>query len=772
MTRNKVILILMIYTFTLFAQTQLTGKKICIDPGHGGHDSDDREMPLSDGTGTYWESDYNWKRSLWIVPMLQSLGATVKNTKTTQSEDPGLSTRVATSNSFNADHFHSLHTNSGNGTANYTAVIYRGATDATPSNAEAKRMCDLMKDDLFAVLRTSATYSRADFPINGYYFGVLAGLNMPGSLSEACMHDFELEKRRLMNDMYLKGTCWGITRGFLRFWAKPGMSTGDLVGIVKDNMGKVLNQVNVVLTPGSKSYTGDIYTNGCYGYDNLAPGSYTITVSKTGYISKTVNVTVAANVMTIQDVQLTPNNVVKLVTPVDLATGQSINPSFTWQSITGATNYKLQVSTKMDFSALVFDNNVGNVTTYALTTALTTSTKYYWRVTADNLAGAYSDTWSFIVGTIPMIVLGDFEAGIGTFSSAITASGSTTGISKKSSISRVAEAAYNSNYGLKIIMQDSTSNTASWLVRILSGGGAAANNTKITATVGNIGFWMKSSTAANGAKVAMTLDDEDGTKTEITKQLGVINDGQWHSYQWNIESDIAGSFNGGNGVINGPQFTIDAIMYYSADASPACTLFVDDVLFNKGGALPVELANFSASCMGNIVNLYWETITEKNNSGFAIERKQQGGIYQSVGFVNGNGTSSEKHSYNYSDELKNEGTYIYRLKQIDLNGDITYSHENKVEFIKNNKCMELSQNYPNPFNPSTLINYQLALNNVSVKLLIYDVLGNEVITLVNDVQNAGSYSVKFNAGNFASGMYIAKLTAGGFTKTIKMNLVK
>jgi len=83
----------------------------------------------------------------------------------------------------------------------------------------------------------------------------------------------------------------------------------------------------------------------------------------------------------------------------------------------------------------------------------------------------------------------------------------------------------------------------------------------------------------------------------------------------------------------------------------------------------------------------------------------------------------------------------------------------------------LSQNYPNPFNPSTIINYQLAINS-SVTLKIYDALGNEVQTLVNEKQNAGSYSVDFNAASLPSGIYFYKLVTEKFSETKKMILVK
>ncbi len=83
----------------------------------------------------------------------------------------------------------------------------------------------------------------------------------------------------------------------------------------------------------------------------------------------------------------------------------------------------------------------------------------------------------------------------------------------------------------------------------------------------------------------------------------------------------------------------------------------------------------------------------------------------------------------------------------------------------------LSQNYPNPFNPNTIINYQLPMFNF-VSLKVYDVLGNEVMTIVNENQNAGTYSVSFDGSGISSGVYFYTITAGDFKETKRMLLVK
>ena len=83
----------------------------------------------------------------------------------------------------------------------------------------------------------------------------------------------------------------------------------------------------------------------------------------------------------------------------------------------------------------------------------------------------------------------------------------------------------------------------------------------------------------------------------------------------------------------------------------------------------------------------------------------------------------------------------------------------------------LSQNYPNPFNPFTKINYELRVTNYA-KLVVYDVIGKEVVTLVNEKQSPGTYQVEFDAGSLTSGIYFYRLTSGDFTDTRRMMLIK
>jgi hypothetical protein len=83
----------------------------------------------------------------------------------------------------------------------------------------------------------------------------------------------------------------------------------------------------------------------------------------------------------------------------------------------------------------------------------------------------------------------------------------------------------------------------------------------------------------------------------------------------------------------------------------------------------------------------------------------------------------------------------------------------------------LYQNYPNPFNPSTIIKYAIASRQF-VTLKVYDILGTEIATLVNQEKPAGNYEVNFNASNLPSGVYIYKMKAGEYVETRKMVLLK
>lgn len=191
--------------------------------------------------------------------------------------------------------------------------------------------------------------------------------------------------------------------------------------------------------------------------------------------------------------------------------------------------------------------------------------------------------------------------------------------------------------------------------------------------------------------------------------------------------------------------------------------------------VPVELASFNATTNGNSVELGWVTATETNNMGFEVERKSGNGQFEKVGFVAGNGTTTETRTYSFTDKNLSAAVYTYRLKQVDLNGESEYTNEIEVN-VDLPAEFGLSQNYPNPFNPSTMINFALPVE-AKVTVKVFDAIGQEVATLVNGNIAAGNHTVNFDASKLNSGLYVYTINAEGsdgkkFSKTMKMMLLK
>ena len=213
--------------------------------------------------------------------------------------------------------------------------------------------------------------------------------------------------------------------------------------------------------------------------------------------------------------------------------------------------------------------------------------------------------------------------------------------------------------------------------------------------------------------------------------------------------------------------------------------------FAEGMELPVELISFNAAVDSKGILLKWETGSELNNHGFEIEKRtrsksnNQYSEWIKLGFVPGFGTTSDRKTYSYLDEETEEGIFQYRLKQLDFDGTFEYSEIAEVENLPVIN-FSLSQNYPNPFNPSTIIKYQIPFVETghapSVRLIVYDVLGNEVVVLVDEEKPAGNYEIEFsalggsasggNAYTLSSGIYFYTLNAGTFVQTKKMILLR
>ncbi len=235
------------------------------------------------------------------------------------------------------------------------------------------------------------------------------------------------------------------------------------------------------------------------------------------------------------------------------------------------------------------------------------------------------------------------------------------------------------------------------------------------------------------------------------------------------------------------RFTIVDHVQYSnivwRTASPNPTLVYDeqsqlipaDDLNDLNVVLPVELTSFTANAIDGQVGLNWTTQTETNNLGFDIERSVDENEFLKIGFVKGNGTTILPQNYSFKDQNLAADTYYYRLKQIDLDGSFNYS-EVITTLVEAPKEFSLAQNYPNPFNPSTTIRYELPLTS-HVVLKIYNILGEEVRSLVDEEQAAGVRTIVWDSKNntgesVSSGHYYYRLVTGDFSRTLTLMLMR
>ncbi len=243
---------------------------------------------------------------------------------------------------------------------------------------------------------------------------------------------------------------------------------------------------------------------------------------------------------------------------------------------------------------------------------------------------------------------------------------------------------------------------------------------------------------------------------DSTPDLTLLGNSQYLQYGYSVSG--AGNFNGlpGDEVIVGENLSpVNGKSYVYTDQN----------------ATPVELTTLNATLSESDVILIWQTATEVNNYGFEILRSTlDSEEWEKIGFVEGHGNSYSPKDYVFTDLSVPAGKYLYRLKQLDINGAFEYSNSIEVDLSAPVKY-ELSQNYPNPFNPTTVIKYSIPEDNfVTIKL--YDILGKEITTLVNDYKTTGKYKVLLNGSKLSSGIYIYSIQAGDFKEIKKMILQK
>ncbi|MCF8380568.1 MAG: N-acetylmuramoyl-L-alanine amidase [Bacteroidales bacterium] len=310
---NKIVatLIALLLFSNLFSQ-DFTGISICINPGHGGNDSDDRYM---EETGFY-ESEGNLTKGLYLRDILESYGATIVMSRVTNftADDLPLSQISQIANENNVDFFHSIHSNGYNGVSNYPLMLFRGYDNA-PIFPAAKEMGHIMWQKLWDNgngWTHTGERNRGDFDFYPNWsdgLGVLRELTMPGVLSEGSFHDYSPESWRLTNIDYRKHEAWVFARSYVDFFETDSFIIGNVAGIIRDpnsspdfysapntkDVDAPINNSTVTLNPGNLVYQVDTMNNGYFYFDSIAPGDYVLTFMAENFYTDSANITVVAN---------------------------------------------------------------------------------------------------------------------------------------------------------------------------------------------------------------------------------------------------------------------------------------------------------------------------------------------------------------------------------------------------------------------------------------------------------------------------------------------
>jgi len=311
--------------YPVFGQN-LTGVKIYINPGHGGYDSDDRNVvipPFAAGDPNgFWESVSNLDKGLHLRDLLQAAGAEVIMSRVLNRtvDDRPLSAIAEEANVNNSDFMISIHSNAHTGAVNYPLMLFHG-WDNNPILPASLDLANLFWENLISNQIAHWTYTsrsvRGDKSFapeswNGY--GVLRPLTVPGLISEGSFHDYIPETYRLMNIDYKKLEAWHFYKAFVQYFNGTPDTKGKIAGYVKDSFSKVtayyvapgskdqwlpVNGATVTLNPGNIVYNLDNLNNGAFVFHDLNPGTYQLTFEATKYQQKVVeNIEVFPNKVT------------------------------------------------------------------------------------------------------------------------------------------------------------------------------------------------------------------------------------------------------------------------------------------------------------------------------------------------------------------------------------------------------------------------------------------------------------------------------------------
>jgi N-acetylmuramoyl-L-alanine amidase len=792
------------------AGADLSGLKICLDPGHGAYP-----------TIKPFETIINLKVGFDLVDYLEAAGAdTVIITRTDNIQNPSLSQREYIANSNNVDWFNSIHHNAFDGTANYSLVLYEELYSGDPEWPEAVTMSGIMGEDLYNSMRTTTSYVRGDRSFLGFNLGVLNDLLMPGELTEASFFDYTPEKNRLRNDDYLTMEARALLTSFLDYFEADPLTTGHLSGIVIDEeTGDPVDGVTATLWPDSLVYVADDSSNGLFLFDDLEPDTYWVTVSKEGYNQWTDTVQVQANSFARLDFELV-NEMPPTVTATVPDTGDT--GIFVFEDI------QVTFSRKMDQSSaeqafLFAPVTTGTFTWDASGKQVTFDPDDYLEPSTDYTVTVEESAQDIYGHDLD----GDgdgLEGGAYTFGFRTTRL-DTTGPQVVSTYPASGEqnALVDGVISVEFDEPIDQSTIIPQNVILKDGSGVPVPRSFGYAETGNHGviFITPADLLNPGETYTVTLNtwlkDLFHNELEETYQWSFTTSTQ--SYQYTTIDDFEDGTPPwwdpeGSGSTMGTDpdsttFSTDTTVVNPATGSTASGRL--DYLWDPGAGSwlirdyfpppDADAVHFDTTYALQIF-LYGDG--SHNRFRFCVDDGgPAGGVenhevsqWVTIDWVGWRLVQWDLGSDPAGSWLGNqilEGTMrvdSFQMTYNDTTGAVkgtiwvddlrlarpTTGVQDVVTVPSRPVTFELHQNYPNPFNAETSIPYRLTESG-PVRLQIFNVTGQRVSTLVDEIQSPGIYTVRWDGrddrgSDVASGIYFCHLQAGSGTRSRKMNLIR
>ena len=743
----------------IFAQN-LSGIKICIDPGHSGHESDDRYIAF---TG-FWESEGNLAKATAVEKYLEALGANIILTRRGNGndypDDLSLSQRVAVANSNNVDHFHSIHSNGYNGKSNYSLMLFQG-NDNKPTWDEALELSNIMGKKLKSHNRTTALYVRGDFDFYGTgqaYLGVLKNLQMPGQLSEGSFHDYIPESFRLQNNDYKKHEAWAITRSFIEYFEAGDLPHGIIAGTVKDLQRSVeypyitgadkrlpINNITVTLEPGNKTYIGDKMNNGFFMFDSLEPGEYKVVMDANYYHADSITVTVTANKTVFADKYLKSDSTY-VGEPEEPKNIHFINTSA--NSITA----KFDKSDDADGYIIYYGTNLSSLTDYVtsdtnevLIEGLKEGYIYYFNVKSYNDLGESLDS-DETYAAIPsgtdenILIVNGFDRLTNTSHAYIRK----YAFHLKKIDKGFSYALNETVYDYKISLQNFK--TVIWIL----GDESTMDDTFNSKEQILIKTFLQGggSLFVSGAEIGWDLEGKANHPTQADKAF-------YHNFLKAKYLDDA------------PEGQKDK--YYTVEGING-KIFkeLSGISFDDGthGTIKVDWPDIISPVNGSIGCLKFQDVpTSKGFAGISYQ-----GVFP-------DGTTEGKLVYL---TIPYETIYPSTNRQNVMNRVMEFFDGTFVSIDKHEqtvaKSIQLNANYPNPFNPNTTISYFIPEVG-KVNLKIFNINGELVRSFDMGTLSQGNYNVLWNARDnngvqVSCGTYFYQMNFNNATLTRKMLLIK